>query len=441
MAQSAAAGHLNIIGRKRWATSGATGGQRGGPHVPWSRRSRRRCRAARSPSRSTPATPTCRSAGTTRCACNYGVRVEGRDDKIGNSARRPTKAPTASTRGDAVAKRLDLLSELDVVYKKRYGAPRERRRLVRRRLRRHEPQQPEPAAGQHPELRRQPVQQLHQALLPRRRRASCWTPSSSAASTSATCRCRPRLGRHTRVLGRVAVPRRQPARHRLRAEPARPAEGLRHARHRGQGAVPAAEPAVGAGAGDRHACRSRRSTCSSGSPFRYPEGGTYLGPVDFVFNGPDRQFLSPALGLRRARRRRRAAARRGEWGLSARWSPAWLDGTLGFYYRRFADKLPQTLLTQVGAERQPLQPDLRRRHRPVRHQPGEEHRRRQRRRRALVPPQHAAQQPGARRRARPAGRRATPRARAATPGTRWSTCVGTIPKTPVFDSRHLGWPS
>ena len=31
--------------------------------------------------------------------------------------------------------------------------------------------------------------------------------------------------------------------------------------------------------------------------FRYPEGGTYLGPVDFAFNGPDRQFLSAALGF------------------------------------------------------------------------------------------------------------------------------------------------
>src|SRR6185295_10405805 len=39
----------------------------------------------------------------------------------------------------------------------------------------------------------------------------------------------------------------------------------------------------------------------------------------------------------------------GEWGLSARWSPKWLDASLGFYYRNFADKLPQVLLTQVGA--------------------------------------------------------------------------------------------
>lgn len=80
---------------------------------------------------------------------------------------------------------------------------------------------------------------------------------------------------------------------------------------------------------------------------RYPEGGTYLGPVDFVFNGPDRQFISPALGFA-YRTEAFTPKQSGEFGLSARWSPLWLDGTLGFYYRRFADKLPQTLLTQVG---------------------------------------------------------------------------------------------
>ena len=35
--------------------------------------------------------------------------------------------------------------------------------------------------------------------------------------------------------------------------------------------------------------------------FRFPEGGTFLGPVDFAFRGPQRQFLGP-LGLRHQRR-------------------------------------------------------------------------------------------------------------------------------------------
>lgn len=81
--------------------------------------------------------------------------------------------------------------------------------------------------------------------------------------------------------------------------------------------------------------------------YRYPEGGTYLGPVDFAFNGPDRQFLSPQLGFAQ-RGNPSEPKQRGEAGLSARWSPDWLDGTVGFYYRNYADKLPQTFLTQAG---------------------------------------------------------------------------------------------
>ncbi|MEJ8850874.1 DUF1302 domain-containing protein [Variovorax rhizosphaerae] len=81
--------------------------------------------------------------------------------------------------------------------------------------------------------------------------------------------------------------------------------------------------------------------------FRYPEGGTYLGPVDFAFNGPDRQFISQALGFAR-RGNPSEPKQHGEGGLAARWSPAWLDGTMGFYWRNFADKLPQTFITQAG---------------------------------------------------------------------------------------------
>jgi hypothetical protein len=92
---------------------------------------------------------------------------------------------------------------------------------------------------------------------------------------------------------------------------------------------------------------------------RYPEGGTYLGPVDFAFNGPNGFFvtdlpkvaaLGPFAGQRVGYTRGTAAEpkQRGEWGLSARWSPEWLDGTMGFYFRDFADKLPQALATKVA---------------------------------------------------------------------------------------------
>jgi hypothetical protein len=82
--------------------------------------------------------------------------------------------------------------------------------------------------------------------------------------------------------------------------------------------------------------------------FRYPEGGTYTGPVDFAFNGPERQILpQPGLGFA-TRGNPIEPDQSGEWGVSTRWSPRWLDGTVGLYYRNFADKLPQVLLTRVG---------------------------------------------------------------------------------------------
>ena len=56
----------------------------------------------------------------------------------------------------------------------------------------------------------------------------------------------------------------------------------------------------------------------------------------------------------------------GDWGISARWSPAWLDGTLGFYGRNATDILPQVLLIQgfAAAPAGHRQPHLRLRRLP-----------------------------------------------------------------------------
>ena len=81
--------------------------------------------------------------------------------------------------------------------------------------------------------------------------------------------------------------------------------------------------------------------------FRFPEGGTFLGPVDFAFRGPQRQYLGKQLGFA-TNGGNLDPNEMGDWGVGARWSPAWLDGTLGAYYRNYSDKLPQTLLTKVG---------------------------------------------------------------------------------------------
>lgn len=38
----------------------------------------------------------------------------------------------------------------------------------------------------------------------------------------------------------------------------------------------------------------------------------------------------------------------GDFGLAARWSPAWLDGTLGFYYRKYDEKTPWSTIQLQG---------------------------------------------------------------------------------------------
>jgi hypothetical protein len=40
--------------------------------------------------------------------------------------------------------------------------------------------------------------------------------------------------------------------------------------------------------------------------------------------------------------------KRGDWGVMAKWSPAWLDGTLGVYYRETSEILPQAWLDARG---------------------------------------------------------------------------------------------
>ena len=178
---------------------------------------------------------------------------------------------------------------------------------------------------------------------------------------------------------------------------------------------------------------------------RYPEGGTYLGPVDFAFNGPDRQFTRPRLGFVGAWQPAEPK-QRGEGGRVDPLEPrAWLDGTMGFYMRKFADKLPQTFLTQVAPQRQPLQPDLCRWHRlygmslaksigGISSVPSS---------RTAATRRSTARYWASRRACPP---RADTRARVATPSTAVVNLLGAIvPKTPLFDSAawltELAWSS
>jgi hypothetical protein len=92
---------------------------------------------------------------------------------------------------------------------------------------------------------------------------------------------------------------------------------------------------------------------------RLPESGSYLTISDALnFGGeslisganPFAAVIPGAPAFLRLWNTQSVAASRysgsiGDFGLSARWSPAWLDGTMGFYYRNATDIFPQLMVT------------------------------------------------------------------------------------------------
>lgn len=80
-------------------------------------------------------------------------------------------------------------------------------------------------------------------------------------------------------------------------------------------------------------------------PDIFPEGGSYLGMVDGYLNSGE-SFLFPSGPVGNGGDRTPKQAR--DWGLKVAYSPEALDGTLGFYYRNFSDKLPQVVMDGAG---------------------------------------------------------------------------------------------
>ena len=92
-------------------------------------------------------------------------------------------------------------------------------------------------------------------------------------------------------------------------------------------------------------------------PSAFPDGGTYFGVLDaltqgggtYVVNPSQASAITAALGGTPV-----SAApfvpsygdpgKSGDWGVMARWSPARLGGTAGVYFRKYTDKLPQIVL-------------------------------------------------------------------------------------------------
>lgn len=82
-------------------------------------------------------------------------------------------------------------------------------------------------------------------------------------------------------------------------------------------------------------------------PARMPESGSFLGFFDYAFQGGESFILGP-LGPAAVRQADSDPRRTGDWGVSTRWSPDWLDGTVGLYLRRTSDILPQANVRLAG---------------------------------------------------------------------------------------------
>jgi hypothetical protein len=87
-------------------------------------------------------------------------------------------------------------------------------------------------------------------------------------------------------------------------------------------------------------------------PYRMPEAGSYLGPADVYLNGAESYLIPTGIGVMPYYPILKGDSAEPDgtknWGVSLRWTPEWLGGAIGFYYRRFADMEPQVhLLTDV----------------------------------------------------------------------------------------------
>jgi hypothetical protein len=83
---------------------------------------------------------------------------------------------------------------------------------------------------------------------------------------------------------------------------------------------------------------------------RYPEGGTYLGPFDILYAGPQSggALAGFAGGPVSAGQDNRPKDVNNNFGVKLAWSPPWAGGDLAFYYRQFDDVHPWALLDQQG---------------------------------------------------------------------------------------------
>ncbi len=78
-----------------------------------------------------------------------------------------------------------------------------------------------------------------------------------------------------------------------------------------------------------------------------PEAGTYFSSSDLSVVGRGAMIMGPGVFFQHGDDIE--PDDRGDFGISAKWSPNFLDGTFGFYYRNFSDTLPQAVINLADA--------------------------------------------------------------------------------------------
>ena len=82
-------------------------------------------------------------------------------------------------------------------------------------------------------------------------------------------------------------------------------------------------------------------------PDRLPEGGTYFATNDTVFFGPSRAVTGSGGVTPKGPTDQPSRWSAGNWGVAAKWAPLAIDGTIGAYYRRFTEHSPWVLPASV----------------------------------------------------------------------------------------------
>jgi len=270
---------------------------------------------------------------------NAGLRVEGRDSKIGNSAN-TDEGDYSFNRRKFVTNRIDLLSELGVDYQKRAGFRLSAAAWFDKRFDRDVKTNPALAArGSYTGNRFSNYVHRYYGGPSGEVLDAYVYGNFDLAGMGANVK----FGRHTVLWGEAIA---------LSAHSVSYAQAPTDARKAlATPGVDAKETALPIG--QLSAQLQVLPDLSVGGQYfvewnetRIPEGGTYLAGTDFLLRGPDRFSLSPALALNRLDPIE--PKNRGDWGLNARWSPAWLDGTLGVYVRQFDERSPWVSLNPAG---------------------------------------------------------------------------------------------